>query len=1497
MNRQTKWLMVVITVASWSAQAATRTWLSSVGGLWTSTANWSDSTLPGANDIADLSAATGTINLTADAVVGEILYNPPFSGTTNTLTILSDTAAPSSRTLTMTTTATRRVQVGEGAQLLMDADLKPSGVLLKNGYGSLVIKRRLPPPARCDFRVEQGRMINEGAIVIPGGRLHVGTVEPETGASPEFVMRVGSSYFATSASSDLILGGNSLLASGPGSKGVITHEGGILDLTTNTTGGVFLNGYAAGGTCVYNLMGGEVNLPTKTVYPGFNGTGTVNQTGGKMRAVAMNFSSTATGRGIYNLTGGELWLGGIAQKGSGTAVFNLGGGCVYPLNTGFNIYDNTSPRLTGTNGQTRFCSTGSGFTNSVSGLSGSGGFVKEGADTLNIAGSAHSFTGPVIISNGTVNVGQAMNGNNAVLIAGGSLNLSAGVSVKYSSLLVTGGVFQVASNAYLTLAGSNPSVRVAGSGTIRFLAGATLPGLAALDVSESGAIDLTAGGRATVNRLIVNGVEQAHGLYTAATCTAITGGGTLVVNGGRWTGAGDDNLWSTGMNWLAGIVPNGVQAVADLSGAVSNSVPITSLVLDLAAVTNNDLVLASGVAGAILTNTCPPGVTNTLYVPSEGVIHVGEGETLVLDHNVCLMGNYIYKRGGGTLVLRRRTFALPSLVTLSSTITLGIEGGTVICSGPMTNVLVMVGKPDRSVPGTTPEFILEDTPDAAINGTSFIASMNYLATSLNPGNGIFTQKGGMVTPGISWLTKAQIGFAVSGATLGGTGIYHLVNGTLSMTNSLALAVNNGRGYLNQSGGVLDLYSFTPAGGAVNLTGGLLKLDNINNSGSSPYCTFNLGAGRLEPKNTTVVTIASPTVFTDEKGSMTFAPASGRAITVSGATSGSGGFVKDGEGTLTFSGTSSFSGTATISNGTLTVSGSLAGTNDVLLAGGTFSVSANASAKLGSLSVTNGTVSLASGVVATAERLFIEGLEWAAGVYAATNCAKITGAGVLIVGAEPGQWTNGGGDGKWSTAANWVAGLIPNGPYAVSDLSAAVSNMAPVRTLVMDFGSFTNKQVLFNSGVADAVLTNTCPDGVTNTLYLVSGGVLEVGEGQTLVLDHDLCIMGNIFKRGRGTLILRRRTYALPSLVAPGSMIYLYVDSGKVINEGPMANILVSVGKLSRSDAGKTPEFIMADTPDASLGGTSFITAINSLATEPGPGIFTQNGGTVNPAINWGVRMALGHTTAFVNVPGTGTYNLVKGTLTVTNELRFGRNGSVSDGHYGIFNQSGGTADLQTLSGTWGEVRLTGGLFKLNALSTAAGPNSTFYFGGGRFEPKTTAPVIILNPTVFTAVGGDMTFGVEAGRSVRLSGATTGSGGFIKEGAGQLLLSATNAFSGTAQIKAGTCTVSTAASVLLCTNLVIEANAHLALQRSGEALNTNLWLKVAADGKVHLDFTGEVMIGHLILNGYEWPGRGRRYGSSSHTSELDKVMDAFFTGTGVLKVVGPHGMAGTLMTLR
>ncbi|MDD4102932.1 MAG: hypothetical protein PHU80_09940, partial [Kiritimatiellae bacterium] len=185
---------VILIATACGVNAATRTWQTSNGGIWTEGGNWSDNTPPVAGDTADLSAATGVIDIATDVAVGEIIYNPAFSGETNVLTILSASSAPNSHKIAISDITLGMFQVAEGAELRVDADLTPAVDVLKDGRGSLVIKRNLAPTAAVQVFVEQGALVNEGSIQHPMWRMFVGTRDSDDGPAAGYVMRDGSSH-------------------------------------------------------------------------------------------------------------------------------------------------------------------------------------------------------------------------------------------------------------------------------------------------------------------------------------------------------------------------------------------------------------------------------------------------------------------------------------------------------------------------------------------------------------------------------------------------------------------------------------------------------------------------------------------------------------------------------------------------------------------------------------------------------------------------------------------------------------------------------------------------------------------------------------------------------------------------------------------------------------------------------------------------------------------------------------------------------------------------------------------------------------------------------------------------------------------------------------------------------------------------------------------------------------------------------------------------------
>jgi hypothetical protein len=68
-------------MASFAAHAATITWTNTIGGSWSTAANWNPNTVPGTTDTAIISLGGVTVSLNSDTTVGEIILGANGSGT------------------------------------------------------------------------------------------------------------------------------------------------------------------------------------------------------------------------------------------------------------------------------------------------------------------------------------------------------------------------------------------------------------------------------------------------------------------------------------------------------------------------------------------------------------------------------------------------------------------------------------------------------------------------------------------------------------------------------------------------------------------------------------------------------------------------------------------------------------------------------------------------------------------------------------------------------------------------------------------------------------------------------------------------------------------------------------------------------------------------------------------------------------------------------------------------------------------------------------------------------------------------------------------------------------------------------------------------------------------------------------------------------------------------------------------------------------------------
>jgi autotransporter-associated beta strand protein len=301
---------------------------------------------------------------------------------------------------------------------------------------------------------------------------------------------------------------------GWGGTGTFTQSGG-----TNTISGTIYVGDMNSGT--YSLSSSGL-LSAATEVVGRFGLGTFTQSGGTNTAGILTIAQTSGITGTYNLNGGLLSLAALSS-GSGTAVFNFGGGTLQasgPLST-------TMPMtLTGSGGNASVDT--AGYTVTFAGsLSGPGGLTMTNSGML-ILTASNTYTGDTTINGG-------------VLAINGVTCSSGNVFVNFSGALAGGGTAgNVTVNAGATI---SPGPNGGGTLTLASLALDNDSILSSVLGTNTGADsllsivgDLTLGSGVTVD--VTPGANWGTGTYELADF-----GGTLFDNSNGfsgWTVAGSD---------------------------------------------------------------------------------------------------------------------------------------------------------------------------------------------------------------------------------------------------------------------------------------------------------------------------------------------------------------------------------------------------------------------------------------------------------------------------------------------------------------------------------------------------------------------------------------------------------------------------------------------------------------------------------------------------------------------------------------------------------------------------------------------------------------------------------------------------------------------------------------------------------------------------------------------------------------------------------------------
>ncbi len=974
-------------------------------------------------------------------------------------------------------------------------------------------------------------------------------------------------------------------------------------------------------------------------------------------------------------------------------------------------------------------------------LSGSGGFTKAGPGTLTLTGT-NTSTGPVTIAAGTLQLGN-----------GGALSSAASSFVNSGSL-----VFNHSGNFLLYAPVSGPgSLTKLGSGTLTLLGptsytGATTISAGTFQIGPTGSFTGNVTNHATVAFDRSDALTYA-GLISGSGSLTKLGAGTLTLTG--------DQTYTGSTTISAGTLQIG-------SGGTSGSLAISSIVNHATLVLNrsDDHTLPAAVSGpGSLVKLGAGTVTLTGAHTSTGTTTVSAGTLALGAANLLSPSATLRLVNNATVALNGFNQTIGTLDSFSPT-TSQFETGTLALGGAtLTNLNLSDSTWKGSLTGTG-HYVFQGTAGTTWTGSnSFTGSLTVATGTLTAGAANTLSPNASVSVS-SGATLALGGYSQAIAGLAGTGSVSLGSANLTTTPSADTTfagVISGTGGLTKSGsGTLTLAGTHTYTGPTTISAGTLQLGD--------------GA-----------TIDSSTSSFANSGSLVFNHTG--SFFLSAPVTGTGSLTKLGNGTLTFSSTHTYSGGTTVTAGTLQIgnagtTGSLAGdiTNhgslvfnrsDALtfpgaisgsgaltqLGAGTLTLSGNVTVS-GTTTISAGTLQIGAGgttgrltgdIVNHATLAFnrSDALTYAGTVSGPGGLTQL-GAGTLTL-SGPNTYT-GPTTVSAGTLALGAAQAIPAGTvltvstgatFDVAGHAPSVSNLSGAGSVSLGTGTLTTTQsadttfagVLSGPGALTKLGSGTLTLGGTHTysgFTTISAGTLQLGNGGTVG-----SLAGDVLNHG--TLALNRSDSVTLSAIVAGSL------SGS----GGLAQLGHGTLTITGNQTYTGPTTISAGTLQLGAGGTSGSLASASIA----------NSGTL-------VLNRSDDVTLSAAVSGSGSLvKLGAGILTLTGANTFTGLTTVSAGTL----RAGAAATFSSAS----TLRLNNGAtLDLNGFNqTVAGLDST-NATTGLFDPGT----VQLGGATLTQA--NLVTNIWAG-------SLSGTGHYVKSGAGNLFWRGANTFTGTLTLSAGT----------------------------------------------------------------------------------------------------------------
>ena len=1231
---------------------------------------------------------------------------------------------------------------------------------------------------------------------------------------------------------------------------------------------------------------------------------TDNSSAGTLRFAANNAEDGDTV--TFNTSSVVLSLGDLTVGTAGTVTYQRGSAANVTMTS-------TSGSLNlGSSASDKFYVATSGDSGNWISLScnliGSGGLVKNGNSFLLLYGT-NTYTGGTIINGGFISAeSDSALGAGSLTIASGSTLALGGHSITVTSLSGSGSV--QGNNGTLTVNNTDASScsgSIYGGSSNSITLVKTGAGSLALtgDYSANQGLNLVVHeGSVTLGKTNTTSAASITAIDSGAT-VQYTGAGNQVAGGGITITGGTLDLNGQSESSAGTVIVNAstgstTSTIANTSAGSSSTLGVTSVTLnanlDLNAASTATLTIAAPISGGYAVTKTGAGTavlagvntyTGTTTI-SAGTLQLGNGTTngslasaSIVDNSILVVNTAagttqtlssdisgsgtVTKTGAGTLVLSG-TNAYAGTTTISAgvlqignTSALGTSGalvdnGTLDLHGNSITLTNLSGSGlITSMGSSAATLTLNNSSDCAFSGEIGTNGQYSAVTLVKDGAGTLTLSGTADNSG-SALDVEQ-GVVILGKT-STSGVHAAGSITAIATGATVQYSGSGNYQVYQSG-------------SVAITGGTLDLNGQSQTSTGLAVTVSTAGSTItnsDAGTSSTLNAASVTLNAD----LTLSAASTATLTIAAPISGGNGVTKTGDGTVVLVGNSTYTGTTTISAGTLqlgngTTNGSLASASIV-----------DDSAFV--VNTASGTSQTLSGTISGSGALTKTG----AGTLVLTGTNTYAGTTTISTGTL--QLGNGTTNG--SVAGN----IVDNATLVVNSASGTSQTISGTIT---GTGTFTK--------IGDGTLILTGYSSSFDGPVTISAGTLQYGNSTTSAGLFCWSIVDN------GALVLYRIAGRLDYFGAiSGSGTFTKEGNGELQFSGNntyTGTTTINAGTLELGNGSQNGNLASTSIVNNSafivdtISGTSQ-TLVGSLS---GSGTFTKQGD--------GTLILTGTNSSF-----SGTTTIASGTLQLGNSTTNGALGSTS-----IVNNSAlvvyVVSGTETLSGTIsstgtvtkngaGTLLLSGansysGGTTVSAGTLQAGSNSAFgtgtvTLGGGTLDVNgctisndvavSTASTITNSNTSTAAtlsggavtLAGNLTVSAVSTATLTIADAISGGYGLTKTGAGTVVLSGTNTYTGATTINAG----------------VLQVGNDSAL--SGSLMNNNATLDLHGCSITLTSLSGSGLItsmgssaGTLTLNN----STACAFSGAIGTSGLYNAVTLVKTGTGTLTLTGINDNSG------